>query len=420
MRVSVSVEQRYQRTPDGSIWTSALFPYKFWLRYLEVFDEVQFLARVESVRSVPENYSRVDGPGVTCAPIPYYLGPWQFLQRYPQIEQAVWRYVASDDAVIMRVGSILAEMVTRRFIPDHRPYALEVVSDPADAFSPGAIVHPLRRLFRLVFYQQLRNQCHHATAVAYVTERALQKRYPVSGGSYQTNFSSVDLSSWPMRPIMTHFSDVEFPDRKQALRQPKIDGVFNLLFVGSLEQMYKAPDVLLKAAARCLAQGLSIHLTMIGGGCYEGEMRRLAQRLMISEHVAFIGQVSPAQVFREMERADVFVMPSRTEGLPRAMLEAMFVGLPCIGSNIGGIPELLAEEDLVPVNHRGALAQKIKEVIRDPQRRQRMSQRNREYVARHFHPEELRQRRVQFFKHIRAATNFYLAHSTSAHGFRGR
>jgi glycosyltransferase involved in cell wall biosynthesis len=102
------------------------------------------------------------------------------------------------------------------------------------------------------------------------------------------------------------------------------------------------------------------------------------------------------------------------------MIEAMFAGLPCIGSNIGGIPELLAEEDLVPVNRDDALAQKIKEVIADPPRRQRMGQRNREYVAKHYHLEELRQRRVHFFKHIRAATDFYLDHDALVHGVRGR
>jgi len=59
--------------------------------------------------------------------------------------------------------------------------------------------------------------------------------------------------------------------------------------------------------------------------------------------------------------------------MPRAMIEAMARGLPCIGSAVGGIPELLSSEDLVSRGDAGALALKIMEVVSQPDRMTRMS-----------------------------------------------
>jgi glycosyltransferase involved in cell wall biosynthesis len=96
-------------------------------------------------------------------------------------------------------------------------------------------------------------------------------------------------------------------------------------------------------------------------------------------------------------------MPSRAEGLPGAMLEAMARGCPCLGSRVGGIPELLAEEDLLPIGDAQALAGKMNQVARDGERLQRMSARNLER-AREFRPEALEKARREFYRSVRQRT----------------
>jgi glycosyltransferase involved in cell wall biosynthesis len=85
------------------------------------------------------------------------------------------------------------------------------------------------------------------------------------------------------------------------------------------------------------------------------------------------------------------------------MIEAMARALPCIGSAVGGIPELLDTSDLVPVGDPAALATKIQEVLKDSSRMEMMSRRNlagsREYID-----SVLAERRLHFYRHVRDCT----------------
>jgi glycosyltransferase involved in cell wall biosynthesis len=108
-------------------------------------------------------------------------------------------------------------------------------------------------------------------------------------------------------------------------------------------------------------------LTIVGEGQYRSELEQLTMRLDVAAHVTFAGQLRQgSEVNALLDRSDLFVLPSRQEGVPRAMIEAMSRGLPCIGTAVGGIPELLDADALVPPNDVEALAAKIIEVIARP------------------------------------------------------
>jgi glycosyltransferase involved in cell wall biosynthesis len=89
-------------------------------------------------------------------------------------------------------------------------------------------------------------------------------------------------------------------------------------------------------------------------------------------------------VQRALDRADLFVLPSLTEGLPRALLEAMARGLAAVATTVGGIPELLPADCLVPPRNAVALARRLREVMAQPAALMAMAQRNQE-VARTYH-----------------------------------
>jgi glycosyltransferase involved in cell wall biosynthesis len=181
-----------------------------------------------------------------------------------------------------------------------------------------------------------------------------------------------------------------------------------LITVGTLNQLYKAPDVLIRAVAECVRNGSDIELVLVGDGKHRAELEGLAVSEGIGARVHFKGQLSSGEaVRRELDQSDLFVLPSLTEGLPRAMIEAMARALPCIGSTVGGIPELLEPGHTVPPGDVKALANKIKQVTSNPSQIAAMSRRNLE-KSMEYQEDNLRERRVAFYRYIRDTTQEWL------------
>ena len=394
MIVVVALDAHFLRTPDGNVWTRSVMPYRFWQRYLDVFEGVRVVARVLDVPALPTDYLRVDGPRVSIAAVPDYRGPWQYLRRRKGILEHVEDVVEPGDAVILRVPSQVSTCVHSRLRRSGHPYGVEVVGDPWDVFAPRSVRHPLRFFFRRYATYHLKEQCIQACAAAYVTEATLQRRYPVAKSRFSTHYSSVQL---PPQSIVA-----------QSRSYPGRPGPTQLIFVGTMSQMYKAPDVLIEAAAHCLDRNLDIELTLVGDGQYRQKLEEQSHRLGIASRVHFCGQlISGAAVSEKLDQADLFVLPSHQEGLPRAMIEAMARGLPCIGSTVGGIPELLPPENLVPPGDVQALAKKICEVIADPPRMQAMSVRNLRR-AKDYQDNVLDQRRAAFYRFLKERTEEWI------------
>jgi glycosyltransferase involved in cell wall biosynthesis len=201
-------------------------------------------------------------------------------------------------------------------------------------------------------------------------------------------------------------SDEKIEARAERLRRLRSSAeppalCLRLGFLGSFAQLSKGPDVLLRAAAACLKDKLDCEVVLAGEGKFRQTLERLASDLGIMDRVRFLGSLLPGDAVRDfLDQVDLFVLPSRTEGLPRALVEAMARGCPAIGSNVGGIPELLLPEDLVVRDDPRSLAGKIHEVCADPERMIRMSRRNWE-GAKGYVPEVVQTRRLEFYRRIR-------------------
>jgi len=389
MRVVVTSEQRFHRTPGGAVWTPAQFPFAFWARYLDVFDSVRVVGRVLDVASVPSGWQRVDGDAVEVFPLPHYIGPWQYLRRARAVKRAAALSVSSSDAVILRVSSVVSGLVRRSLRGARRPYGVEVVNDPKLVFGATSMNAPFRPYLQWSSVRSLRDQCLHACAASYVTERTLQKSYPCP--NFSIGVSDVQLT------------DADFVDSPRSVEDG--ERTRTLITVGSLELRYKAVDVLIDALGACIREGLGLRLVVVGDGRHRAELEARVQSLGLDRLVVFARQVPTRNTLRDLlDTADLFVLPSRVEGLPRAMIEAMARGLPCIGSTVGGIPELLCDEDIVPPDDVGRLANAICEVIQSPSRMTSMSARNLEKAA-HYREENLRRRRNEFFRHVRLKTD---------------
>ena len=404
MDVTVALEARFFVTPDGAAWTSSSMAHKFWRRYLDVFDRVRVVARAVPVERPRSAWLRVTGDGVQLAPLPNYLGPLSYLRRHWAFQKAIRTASPNHGAVILRVPSHVGSCLERCLRANQYPYALEVVGDPQEVFAPGVVEHPLRPLFRWHFSRLLRRQCREAIGVAYVTERVLQMCYPAKS-MVGISDAQIDDEVLVQEGFWSHYSSIDLESEAigKARREPN-QTAYRLVTVGSLAQRYKGVDVLIDALARCVEAGLNLSLVVVGDGKFRSELEAQAERLSVAARISFVGEVPAGKPVRDiLDASDLFVLPSRTEGLPRALIEAMARGLPCIGSAVGGIPELLDVENMVLPDDPAALAAKVREVLGDRARMAEMSQRNLATAKEYAEP-VLVGRRRRFYEHVRDFT----------------
>lgn len=354
-------------------------------RYLACFTHVYIVARVLYSFDVAINSKyEIVHDRISFIDLPYYVGPFQYLRVKRSIRSILLKNIRSHCAYICRVPGQIGSMIIPELRKRGLPYGVEVVGDPWDVFAPGAVRHPLRIFFRYKWYWNLKQVVKAASAVLYVTEHQLQMRYPASQNAFQISASNVQI----IPELLSCFGKVV---------QPKV--VYTLLAIGSLEQMYKAPDIVLQAMAMLRGRGVHCRLVWLGEGCCRKNMEQFGHKLGVGEDCVFMGNVSKEEVYHQLNIADIFLMVSRTEGLPRALIEAMAIGLPCIGSEVGGIPELLSAEVLVPKENAKALCDKIEYMIHHIDFMRSQAKRNFK-EAKKYYDTVLREKRTKFYQYL--------------------
>jgi glycosyltransferase involved in cell wall biosynthesis len=166
---------------------------------------------------------------------------------------------------------------------------------------------------------------------------------------------------------------------RQALDLPAEAIVFG--FVGRLVAL-KATDVLIQAFATIAGPIPQALLVIVGGGPLEASLKELARELGVAERVHWLGERDAAEVFPAL---DVFAMPSRKEGLPYVVLEAMAGGLPVVATVSAGV-EILVESGgngiVVPTDDVAALSQGMLLLGTDAALRERYGRASRRRAAR--------------------------------------
>jgi len=151
----------------------------------------------------------------------------------------------------------------------------------------------------------------------------------------------------------------------RALKPSQTD---RFLFVGRLEKQKGLP-FLLRAVADLVASGNPVYLTIAGEGSLRPKIENIICRLGIQANVRLLGRQSHHQL-QDIYRSHRFlILPSLHEGTPKAIVEAGLCGIPTIGTNVGGIPELVVSGEtglLVPPRNVPALAKAIKILLDAP------------------------------------------------------
>jgi len=353
VRLVVAIEHHFVRV-GGSVYTSLAFGYEYWKEYLEVFDEVHVLARVGRAEEVPAGHFVADGPGVGFIPVPDYLGPRQFLRRLPGVMRAAARAARLGDRFILRSGNVCTALWICLKLAG-TPYSREVQGDIGEAirhFTRQRGHRALGELIACLSDAVTRCQLRGAYCASYVSEFC-RRLYPSGKPQREYVFSSVRLDE----------DVIASPRPAESFDHAPL----RLLSVGRLEKE-KGHHVLVEAARVLRDRGVSgWHLKIVGPGRELQPLRRRVEEYALGEQVEVAGPVRYGpELFALLDEADVFVLPSLTEGMPRSLIEAMARGLPAVASRTGGIIELLSPRQLVPPGRADALAEAIRQRIGNP------------------------------------------------------
>lgn len=169
----------------------------------------------------------------------------------------------------------------------------------------------------------------------------------------------------------------EVRDKLQIKPEEKL-----LIFVGGFRPV-KGIRYLITALKMLQQQGQPVKLVLVGRGRGEKDLRRYVQQLDLVNSVIFTGQIPNENIPQFMAAADVFVLPSLSEGLPNVVLEAMASGLPIIATKVGGLPEIIEEGRngfLVEPKNPKQIVEKILSIFGNDELRNSISANNREKI----------------------------------------
>lgn len=398
MKLLVVADGHYYIDEQQKVYVESVFDYAFYARYLSVFDSVYAIVRAEKVKTAPANCKLASGPHVHFLPIPPSRGLKQFAQNYFTTRRLIKQYVKECDCAIFRVPGVVANTALPIFARTKKPYALEVVVDPWEYFAKGTVRGITRPIVRYVWTQNLKKVCKEALGVSYVTESYLQQKYPCQAV----------LSD--KAPYFTgSYSSVELPDDQFAA--PKVYTAKDKFIISHVANAFtgygKGHVVLMQAVQKVLAAGYKVDVWFMGDGKLRPVFEQIAADLGIKEHIFFLGRMaSGAEVRQKVRHSDLFVFPTRAEGLPRVILEAMAEGIPAIASPVCGIPEILPAECLVNYDDVQGYTDAIIRLITHPDLMTAQSKRNIE-VSKQYKSSILNQRRKTFYTQLKTLTEKY-------------
>jgi len=395
MKLMLTTNGRLYKNSKGEYYTPMVYDYSFFRRYLSVFEEIRLVAHVEQLQHENSNTMlRVDGQGVEIFEVPFPHGKIQYILNYLNIASRLKNAAKGCDAAIFRIPDQLAFQALSVARKARLPIGVEVTSNSWEFFEKDSITSAFRPLIRILWDRLQKRACKTAIASSYVTRNSIQKRYKPNKSldSFSTHCSSVDITLF--RGNARNYGN----DPLKSLRC--------LHVAGSINTVAKGHGELLQAAAILKKNGISITCVLIGGGELSRENGDYIMENSIDVEIK--GLLSACNIAQEMQNADLFVFPSYREGLPRVVIEAMAVGLPCITTNLEGIKELLDECVMVPVRDAEALASKILFCANNPSFLTDQSARNMK-LAEEFAPERLEERRKEFYCFLRQKANKHYA-----------
>ncbi len=191
------------------------------------------------------------------------------------------------------------------------------------------------KLLALPAFLRQRSFVSQSPYAIYVTKKFLQRRYPCNGKN--TNASNVQI---------TELNNSIIERRIKKIIENPLDSL-KIVTVANVDVRYKGQEYVIGALSTLKRINNINYIYYLIGGGDPSYLKKIAIRYGVQDNVRFMGAISHDKVLEQLDEMDIYIHPSKQEGLPRALIEAMSRALPSIGTKVAGIPELLSRQNLV-------------------------------------------------------------------------
>lgn len=316
---------------DG-VYSLPAFGDEFWKKYLEVFDEVHIIGEPLKGYLNKGKLTKITLDNIHIDLLPSNNSP-QDWKNDKLIRRTLMCEIKDAEALIIKPASrkgVMAIKIANRY---KKPYMIEITGDLYTALKHHS--NPLKRLYAPIINKQILAAIKNCKFGVYVTEHYLQEVYPIEGetcGASDAVIKSIE-------------NDV-FARRLSRVAQYNKDNTINIGLVGFYHDANKGIDTAIMALSFMIQKNVCLYI--LGNGSekdrnYWYDYARLnninVEKVKFPEPIIGIDNM-----FAWYDSMDIVILPSRSEGLPRTIVEAMSRACPCITSNVCGLSELIQSE----------------------------------------------------------------------------
>lgn len=366
MKIILFLEQRFFRD-NTKLYAEKVVNEEYLNRYTRIFDEVVICAR--EVNALPESFIQtpIESEQISFLSLPN-VNSTKIIKNRRKIKKAIINELNAADGFIIRAPSSISYLAYYCIKDMHKPIATELVADASVFSQINKSDSFLRKIFKHLLLKVAvgheRKLAWNSNAVLYVTKKYLQSLYPCKALKDNKNNSKslyVCCSDVILKPNFynNHFNKYDGKER------------FVICHTGSLSGENKGQRTVIEILERLTNNGFDCEVHFIGDGDNRVTFEQLAKDKKLENRIFFHGQISNFNEIKKIySKAHLFLFPSISEGLPRALIEAMANSLPCLAYNVGGINELLPAECIPTVNDIESLYKKTEEMITNQEYRE--------------------------------------------------
>jgi glycosyltransferase involved in cell wall biosynthesis len=361
---------------SGNYYSDIIYNRDFFTRYTSVFEKVKFVAKIIPIDLEDTyKYSKIDDNIHVCEfPAARKL---DILFKFRSIAKKIKKSSEDVDLMIYRLSQV--EGYFYYLFNRRKKHIVELVNDPGT-------INYLGFFYKQISKMMAKRMISKSIGTAFVTERYLQSLYPVSKKQLTSTYSTIELKDHIYRHVSQHES------RTNKIKLVHVSNIFK----GDIKGHITA----IKVCHALIHRGYDCDIKFIGNGPDLCKYKSYADKMGILDKVNFLGKITDKdELYKHLISSDIFLYPTRMEGLPRAVIEALSTGLPVISTNIAGIPEIVQSDMLFAPGDYQGMVKRIELIINDQILLRRISIENLN-VASKFAKNILDKRRMDFYTNV--------------------